>query len=261
MFNVKKVIVGSALGLVSLLGLYIYYKKDNKLNITKRDVQKTGDLPMKVRIMKENLYDLTLPMSENTILFPGDPVFCCKNLSSLKENKPFELQQLSFGNHTGTHIDFPSHVIKNGKNSSDFSISDLIGEGIIIEIPTHCQSIKKTSIENSLIKKNDFVFFKTSNSDLLKEGKFSKNFVYIEPEAAKMLLRKKVRVVGIDYLSPDKCDDEDLPVHKILLSNNILIVEGLNLYGIDPGRCKIYIMPLKIPNLDGLPARVIMEKI
>jgi kynurenine formamidase len=37
-------------------------------------------------------------------------------------------------NHLGTHIDYPSHIIKNGKNSSDYDINYLIGNSIIIEI-------------------------------------------------------------------------------------------------------------------------------
>jgi arylformamidase len=259
MFDVKKILIGSTIGFLGLLGLYVSCKKGNRSTVTERDVKSIDAFPMRTKIMKERFHDLTLNISKDTVLFPGDPIFCCKNLSSLKNGDAFELQNLSFGNHTGTHIDFPSHVMSDGKNSSDFSINDLIGDGIIIEVPNQRKSIKKKDIQNISIQKNDFVFFKTSNSELLKKGIFDENFVYIEPEAAKMLLEKKVKVVGIDYLSPDKIDAEDLPVHKILLSNNILIVEGLNLHGIHPGRCKIYIMPLKVPNLDGLPARVIME--
>lgn len=37
-------------------------------------------------------------------------------------------------NHSGTHIDYPSHLILNGKNSSDYDINYFIGESIVIEI-------------------------------------------------------------------------------------------------------------------------------
>lgn len=75
---------------------------------------------------------------------------------------------------------------------------------------------------------------------------------------SKQLIRD-VKVVGIDYLSVDKYEEENLPVHKSLLSNDILIVEGLELNDAPIGRCKVYIMPLNIPNMDGLPARVIAK--
>lgn len=46
-----------------------------------------------------------------------------------------------------------------------------------------------------------------------------------------------MRVVGIDYISVDALHAEELPVHKALLERDILIVENLELQGVDPGRC------------------------
>lgn len=129
-----------------------------------------------------------------------------------------------------------------------------------MEVSRTAKAISRSFIMNQKILENDFVFFKTSNSALSKQEKFSDKYVYIEPDAAKALLEKKVRVVGIDYISVDAYDAEDLPVHKILLSNDVLIVENLELKGIDPGRCQLFIMPLNVPEMDGLPARVIMSR-
>jgi kynurenine formamidase len=38
-------------------------------------------------------------------------------------------------NHAGTHIDFPSHVISNGKASNDFELDYLMGSGVIVDVP------------------------------------------------------------------------------------------------------------------------------
>jgi len=43
----------------------------------------------------------------------------------------------------------------------------------------------------------------------------------------------------------------------MLLSNDVLIVEGLELNGVPVGRYNIYIMPNNIPDMDALPVRVI----
>jgi len=166
------------------------------------------------------------------------------------------LDKIYLGNHTGTHIDFPAHVIKGGKTSNDYPIDSLIGHGLIIEVPNDAVSITKKFVKNQPILQNDFVFFKTSNSKIPKDAKFTEKYVYIEPDAVQELLDKKPKVVGIDYISVDKYEAEDLPVHKSLLSNGVLIVEGLELNNAPTGRCEIYIMPLKINNMDGLPARV-----
>jgi arylformamidase len=58
--------------------------------------------------------------------------------------------------------------------------------------------------------KNDFVFFKTANSKLSKQGKFTDKYVYLEVDAAEELLRKGVKIVGTDYISSDRYDAEEL---------------------------------------------------
>ncbi|WP_028389658.1 cyclase family protein [Legionella fairfieldensis] len=208
---------------------------------------------------KLNTYDLTAKISENTTVFPGDPEYKSELVNSLSTGSAFNLCCLHIGNHTGTHIDFPAHVLEGGKSSSDYSIQDFIGSCLIIEVPNQEKSITKSFVKKQEILQNDFVFFKTSNSNLSKRGNFTDKYVFIEPEAAEELLKKGVRIVGIDYISVDQYEAESLPVHKSLLSNNVLIVEGLELNNVPLGRCKVYIMPLNIENMDGLPARIIAE--
>lgn len=53
---------------------------------------------------------------------------------------------------------------------------------------------------------------------------------------------------------------EDLPVHKILLEHDILVIENLELKSVAPGKYKFFIIPLNIPNMDGLPARVMISR-
>ncbi len=211
------------------------------------------------KMNKNKYYDLSANISEDIVTFPGDPQYKAEDVCSLEKGAHYHLSEIRLGNHTGTHIDFPSHVIKGGKTSSDFSIDDLIGHGLIIEVPGDESSITKDFISKQSILAKDFIFFKTSNSKLSKNTKFKDSYVYIEPEAAEELVKKGVRVVGIDYISVDKYEYENLPVHKSLLSNDVLIVEGLELNDIPVGRCKIYIMPMKINNMDGLPARVLAK--
>lgn len=223
---------------------------------TQQEINKIKESKEKKKV---KYYDLSTNISEELVAFPGDPQYKAKEISSLEKGSKFHLSEIQLGNHTGTHIDFPSHIIKGGKTSNDYPIESLIGQGIIIDVPSNESSITKAFIEKQPILVNDFVFFKTSNSNLSKNAKFMNNYVYIEPEATEELLEKKVKIVGIDYISVDKYESEDLPVHKLLLSKDVLIVEGLELNNVPVGRCKIYIMPLKINKMDGLPARVIAK--
>jgi len=209
---------------------------------------------------KKSIYDLTAPITEKITVFPGDPEFKKELVCSLEKGQTFNLCHMQLGNHTGTHIDYPKHVIQDAKTSSDFPIEYLIGSGLIISVPDTEKSVTKEFVSELPILKSDIVFFKTANSKLSKEDKFTSKYVYIEADAAEELLKKGVKIVGIDYLSVDKYESEDLPVHKFLLSKEVLIVEGLELNNAPIGRCEILIVPVNIPNMDGLPVRVLAKK-
>lgn len=202
------------------------------------------------------LYDLTTEISSELVAFPGDPRYCTEIVSSLEEGQKYKLCHMHLGNHTGTHVDFPAHTIAGGKSSSDFPLEYLTGPGIIIKVPAEEKSITRAFVSLQPIMTSDIVFFKTANSQKSKQDPFTEEYVYIEPDAAEELLQKRVKIVGIDYISVDKYEDADLSAHNTLLSKEILIVEGLELKSIPEGRYEIFVVPLNIPDMDGLPARV-----
>lgn len=207
------------------------------------------------------IYDLTALINTSTVVYPGDPVYRSNDICSLKSGDAFNLSEEHFGNHTGTHIDFPAHVIPGGKTSDDFELGDLIGDGVIVEVPDTAVTITASFVKTLPILKNDIVFFKTSNSKISKHQAYTKHYVHLEKNAAIVLLEKNVKIVGIDYISIDSADADDLAVHHTLLSHNVLIVEGLELAHAPIGRCQIFIAPLNIEAKDGLPARVFCKKL
>lgn len=212
--------------------------------------------------MKSTYFDLTRVISEQTAVYPGDPCFRREQISSINPTTRgmFNLYHMHMGNHMGTHIDYPSHVLTGGKTSSDYSASDLIGDGCIIEVPAGTTKITGEMILANPILPGDIVFFKTDNSKINETAPLAEKYVYLDITAAEKLVEKGVRIVGIDYISIDSPHAEDLPVHHYLLSRNVLIVEGLKLEGMRAGRGEMIIAPLNISNIDGAPARVLMRK-
>lgn len=203
------------------------------------------------------VYDLTLAITSDLVVFPGDPSFESQKVMDVENADPFTLCHFGLGNHAGTHIDFPAHVIPGGSSSDAYALDYLTGPGRIIEIPDD-GSVTDKHIEKAGVKRDEIVFFKTSNTrrNLHQQGIYTEDFAAITPEASQKLVDKQVRIVGIDYLSVDSIDDEALSSHKTLLSNNILIVENLDLTKVPTGQYKITIAPLKVAEADGLPVRV-----
>jgi arylformamidase len=186
------------------------------------------------------IYDLTKVLDENTKVFPGDPSFTQERLCST-ENDAFELRYLHVCNHTGTHIDFPSHVIKKGKTSSNYTINDLIAKCNIIDYAKGFSRIKQQLDQITI---HPFIFFN--------------HVEFLSEEIADYLISRSIKLVGVDSLSVDEISDEDLTIHNKLLAKGILIVENLNLENISEGEGYTVIAPLNIANIDGVQVRVIM---
>lgn len=170
-------------------------------------------------------YDLMTSLTHSIVAFPGDPPFDRNLIQSLHGESTHQLCQFSMGNHTGTHIDFPAHVIPGGKTSSDYPLGYLIGDGVVVEVPDSHRVITADFIEELEIFEDGFVLFKTANSKISKQKHFFDNFVHFSLDSVEKLLQTNVRLLGIDYLSVHKFDATSLPVHDALLSNDILIVD------------------------------------
>ncbi|HNB09392.1 MAG TPA: hypothetical protein PK754_07535, partial [bacterium] len=86
------------------------------------------------------------------------------------------------------------------------------------------------------------------------------DFIAVGLTGAEYLLKKKVKLVGVDYLSVESFHAEfDHPVHKKLLGSHVVVVEGLNLSDVRPGEYELICMPLKIKHGDGTPVRAALR--
>ena len=162
-------------------------------------------------------FNITRPISEHSIIYPGDTPFSRTIMSSCARGDSCSLCTISMSNHLGTHIDFPSHFISDGKTSSDFELSYFIGRALVIEIPDKISIISSEHIPENL-SDSDFVFFKTRNSDLTH---YTEHYVALDSSAALLLKNKKIKIAGIDYLNIDLFNDQTFPVHQILLGAEI----------------------------------------
>ncbi|MDD3123510.1 MAG: cyclase family protein [Candidatus Izemoplasmatales bacterium] len=161
---------------------------------------------------------------------------------------------MTFNLHTGTHIDFPLHIIEHGETSDSLELSDLIGEAIVIDLSKVQDGIHSCDFINYEIKENDFVLLKTKNSET---DHFLFDYTYLAEDGASYLISKNIKGVGIDALGIER-SQVGHPTHKVLLNNGLFIIEGLRLKGIIEGRYDFIILPLKISNVEALPARAIL---
>jgi len=209
------------------------------------------------------IWDITISLQKGMPAFPGDEeVFQWNHLLKVENGDPYSIKKIEMLTHAGTHIDVPSHFIPNGKNLESIDISKLIGIADVFQIK-NTEKITLDEIKDYHIEPNSIVLFKTVNSNLWKStNKFYKKYVYLTPEAAQFLVEKKIKCVGIDYLSIESFEETStISTHVILLSNDVIIIEGLDLSEIKPGRYRLICLPLKMVGVDGSPVRAILEEL
>lgn len=204
--------------------------------------------------------DVTLTIREGMVVWPGEPEVDLHRVKKLEEGANANVTYMGFAVHTGTHVDAPRHFIADGNSVDLLDLNMLIGEVTVVEIPQDVDHISAAVIARSgLAVGTERVLFKTRNSNYWVEnrGDFQPGFVGITEDGAQALVELGVKLVGIDYLSiaPYK---KSRPTHLVLLREKMVVIEGLDLSKVKPGKYTLYCLPLKLANADGAPARVIL---
>lgn len=203
-------------------------------------------------------FDVTLTISNTLITWPTDPAVSIRKTRLISQGDSCNVSELKFGSHCGTHIDAPYHFEENGIKVDQIPLKYLIGEVTVFDIKKK-EKIDLEDVKSLPLQNKVRVFFKTINSTYWKLSEFKKNFVYITKEAAQYLIDNDVKLVGIDYLSVEKFNNNYADTHHTLLRKGVVIIEGLDLSNVEAGNYELIALPLKIKDGDGSPARVILK--
>ncbi|MBA2870033.1 arylformamidase [Anoxybacillus calidus] len=198
------------------------------------------------------IYDVTAPIFEGMPVYKNKPEKQPK--FSTVTNDYVTESRVDMDVHTGTHIDAPLHMVKNGETFETISLEKLVGTCKVFDVTNVEDKILKADITHLDIQENDFVLFKTKNSF---DEAFNFEFIYIAEDAAQYLAEKKVRGVGIDALGVERSQPGH-PTHKTLFGNNIIIIEGLRLKDVPEGQYFMVAAPLKLVGTDAAPTRVLL---
>ncbi len=198
------------------------------------------------------IHDITAP------IYKGMPVF-----NNIPEKQPeittttsahITESRISMDVHTGTHVDAPLHMINDADTIETIDITKLVRNVKVLDATSISEKISRQDLEGLGIEKDDFILLKTKNS--FDEG-FNFDFIYVTEDAAHYLVEIGISGVGIDSLGIERAQ-EGHPTHRALMSNGIIIMEGLQLKDIESGQYFMVAAPLKIQGTDASPARVLL---
>ena len=150
-------------------------------------------------------FDVSLPYTEGLTRWPTAKRPVIKKTKDLSKGDDNNNSRIEAGVHHGTHMDAPLHFIAGGESIDSLPPEMLIGTATVVDL-TDVDMITPSALETvSLAPDCERILFKTRNSALWDnlEHEFDYESVTVTPEAARILVDRGVRLVGIDYISAE----------------------------------------------------------
>ena len=203
------------------------------------------------------LIDISQTLRPGIAVWPGDTRFQPFWMMRMDQGDSCNVGSVTMSLHTGTHVDAPFHVLRDGESPANADLSAYVGAADVLDLsnvravePQHLAGMADQSPERVLIKTG------TANSD-----SFDASFAYFTPGAARLLVSLGVKLVGIDTPSVDKKDSQTMESHRIFASAEVAVLENLVLMNVDPGRYELLALPLKLAGLDASPVRAVLRSL
>lgn len=208
------------------------------------------------------IIDISVGLESNIVKWPGSIGFDLEWTKKIAGGDDYNNSCIKSDVHIGTHVDAPYHFIDNGETVEQLPLDVLIGPAYVVDL--HDIAIITASdlsvsdfpkeMKRLLVKTTNSIFWETSQQE------FRRDFVALTEDAAHWIVHQGIELIGIDYLSVQRFSDSPT-VHKILMEKNVIIVEGLNLSGVEPGEYELICLPIKIIGAEGAPARAVLRSL
>ena len=180
-------------------------------------------------------------------VYPGDPAPEKKELCSMEKGALYNLTSFKMCAHNGTHIDAPRHFIKEGKAVDGLSLVPFVGMAYVAE---HRGVVAEEDAVKIIEKA------KMPNSEAAKRI-LLKGDVEVSLEAAKVFASSDILLLGNE---PQTVGPQNAPmeVHLMLLSADVILLEGIRLKNISEGVYFLNAAPLNLAGADGSPCRAVL---
>lgn len=207
----------------------------------------------------KTIIDCTHVIHEGMPVYPGTegPILLP---ACTMEDVGFREKKWTMYSHTGTHMDAPAHMIKDGKTLDQFPVEKFMGRGMVLDV-RECTAkeipLARVQSYESILKEIDFVLIQTGWEEYWSTERYGRNFPALSVEAAEYLMQFDLKGIGVDAISIDLMDTETYPIHEILLSHDLVIIENLKNLSMITGDFTFQAFPLRVMDADGSPVRAI----
>ena len=178
-------------------------------------------------------------------VYEGDPAPKANKIIDMEDGGVYNLSALSLCAHNGTHVDAPLHFFRDGKSIDEMSLEHFVGECYVAEHSGDVTSADALEILEKARKSG-------AEKRILIKG----NAIVTE-EAAQVFADAEILLLGNESQSVGP-ENAPMAVHKILLSKDIVLLEGVVLDKAREGRYILNCAPLNVKGFEGAPCRAIL---
>lgn len=202
------------------------------------------------------IFDCSRKLKADMTVYPGDPLFELRWVKTPNGERSVTQSSVSMGMHSGTHVDAPLHFVPTGEDLDGLPLDRWIGPCRLIEIAPEFDQITLELLLPHEVQRGEILLFKTQNSELPEDAPFTRDYVTLNPAAARHLVECGVKTIGVDYLSIDGKLREG--IHQIILGAGIAVIEGLYFKDVPAGNYFLSALPLRIKGAEGSPVRAVL---
>jgi len=205
------------------------------------------------------IYDISLTLSAKTVRWVTAQPFELIERKRMARGDPNNASAIHASLHAGTHVDAPFHFVPDGATIESLPPELFVGAARVCHVDAVDQ-ITAADVKRLDLVGEKRVLFKTRNSELLHKPAYDSAFVPFSVDGARALADLGVQLVGLDYLSVAPADQQ-ITVHRAFLDRGVVLLEGVDLSDVPPGRYELISLPIKIAGSDGAPCRAILREL
>ena len=192
------------------------------------------------------IYDISQEVLHCRV-YPGDPAPHRTILQSMERGDLYNLSAFQMCVHNGTHVDAPSHFLENGKTVDGIGIEPFVGMTYVAQHDGTVSADDAAAIMNKA---------QAADSGAARRI-LIKGSAEVSWEAAEVFARSNILLLGNESQSVGP-ESAPMAVHKLLLRQDIVLLEGIRLSEVREGVYLLSAAPLNIAGAEGSPCRAVL---
>lgn len=208
------------------------------------------------------IVDLSVPLSESTQVYPGDPEPRIAPAATI-EADGFNVLSLRMGSQTGTHVDAPYHFRADGARIDELDLSLFTGPGAVIDVTGLAPRRRITwdMIAADALGPGVIALLHTGWARRYGTPEYFEH-PFLDADACRRMLGLGVRTFLLDCPSIDETPGEGhpgegFPVHHLIAAAGGVIGENLRGFERIDFAPFVSCLPLRLEGADGAPVRAV----